>query len=564
MTTKFFAVLTHLGAAKLANATALGTQLQITQMAVGDGGGTLPLPNAAQTQLIGEKRRAALNSLSIDAANSSQIIAEQVIPETEGGWWIREIGLLDKDGVLIAIANCPETYKPQLQEGSGRTQTVRMVLIVSSTDAVTLKIDPSVVLATRKYVDDQVIIVKAYADNLMSAHLAATDPHSQYAPKVSPALTGKPTAPTAVKTDNSTQLATTAYVKLVNADYAPLASPALTGTPTTPTPAAGNNTQQLANTAFVQTAIAALVASSPAALDTLKELADALGNDPNFATTMTNALAAKMDKAKNGSDIANVATFLENLGLSDVAHLPQLTGVVGTSRNAKMSVTVASATATFTADELIVQTALGGLQYKLTNFNKSVNLATTGAGGMDTGTVPVNGYVGLYAIYNPTTKTSALLAVNTTSVLAPEVLYGIMPPGYAASALVSVWRVASSQFVIGYQVDRKIVTPVVPATTSTSLPASYIALGLATIVPINAKSVNGWVGITTTSSVNNQVFIASSASGIYEHLIQSSPITTLNASLPEIPIITPQAVYYKAATTGTVSLFVIDINGYTF
>ncbi|HDL7463940.1 TPA: phage tail protein [Yersinia enterocolitica] len=319
MTTKFFAILTNLGAAKLANATALGTQLQITHMAVGDGGGVLPLPDAAQTQLIGEKRRAALNSLSVDAANSSQIIAEQVIPETDGGWWIREIGLFDKDGVLIAIANCPETYKPQLQEGSGRTQTVRMVLIVSSTEAVTLKIDPSVVLATRKYADDKAIEVKSYADGLMVAHLAAADPHSQYAPKASPALTGKPTAPTAAKTDNSTQLATTAHIKLALADYAPLASPALTGTPTTPTAGAGSNTQQLANTAFVQAAIAALVASSPAALDTLKELADALGNDPNFATTMTNALAGKMDKAKNGSDIANVATFLENLGLGDAA-----------------------------------------------------------------------------------------------------------------------------------------------------------------------------------------------------------------------------------------------------
>lgn len=319
MTTKFFAILTNLGAAKLANATALGTQLQITRMAVGDGGGVLPLPNAAQTQLIGEKRRAALNSLSVDAANSSQIIAEQVIPETDGGWWIREIGLFDKDGVLIAIANCPETYKPQLQEGSGRTQTVRMVLIVSSTEAVTLKIDPSVVLATRKYADDKAIEVKSYADGLMVAHLAAADPHSQYAPKASPALTGKPTAPTAEKTDNSTQLATTAHIKLALADYAPLASPVLTGTPTTPTAGAGSNTQQLANTAFVQAAIAALVASSPAALDTLKELADALGNDPNFATTMTNALAGKMDKAKNGSDIANVATFLENLGLGDAA-----------------------------------------------------------------------------------------------------------------------------------------------------------------------------------------------------------------------------------------------------
>ncbi|MGE5078685.1 phage tail protein, partial [Yersinia enterocolitica] len=331
MTTKFFAILTNLGAAKLANATALGTQLQITHMAVGDGGGVLPLPNAAQTQLIGEKRRAALNSLSVDAANSSQIIAEQVIPETDGGWWIREIGLFDKDGVLIAIANCPETYKPQLQEGSGRTQTVRMVLIVSSTEAVTLKIDPSVVLATRKYADDKAIEVKSYADGLMVAHLAAADPHSQYAPKASPALTGKPTAPTAAKTDNSTQLATTAHIKLALADYAPLASPVLTGTPTTPTAGAGSNTQQLANTAFVQAAIAALVASSPAALDTLKELADALGNDPNFATTMTNALAGKMDKAKNGSDIANVATFLENLGLGDAAKK-------GIATNAEMQV----------------------------------------------------------------------------------------------------------------------------------------------------------------------------------------------------------------------------------
>ncbi|MFV8800735.1 phage tail protein [Yersinia sp. LJYL362] len=258
MTTKFFALLTNQGAAKLANATALGTQLQITHMAVGDGGGALPLPNAAQTQLIGEKRRAALNSLSVDAANSSQIIAEQVIPETDGGWWIREIGLFDKDGVLIAIANCPETYKPQLQEGSGRTQTVRMVLIVSSTEAVTLKIDPSVVLATRKYVDDKVIEVRTYTDNLLAAHLVATDPHTQYAPKASPSLTGKPLAPTAVKTDNSTQLATTAHVKLVAADYATLADPALTGKPTAPTATKADNSTQLANTAFVQAAISDL------------------------------------------------------------------------------------------------------------------------------------------------------------------------------------------------------------------------------------------------------------------------------------------------------------------
>lgn len=170
MTAKFFALLTNIGAAKLANATALGTRLEITQMAVGDGGGTLPTPNPAQTQLVNEQRRAALNTLSIDPVNTSQIIAEQVIPEAEGGWWIREIGLLDKDGDLIAVANCAETYKPLMQEGSGRTQTIRVILIVSSTAAVTLKIDPSVVLATRKYVDDKIIEVKQYADKLLSEH----------------------------------------------------------------------------------------------------------------------------------------------------------------------------------------------------------------------------------------------------------------------------------------------------------------------------------------------------------------------------------------------------------
>ncbi|MEV9537723.1 phage tail protein [Escherichia coli] len=156
MSTKFYTLLTDIGAAKLASAAALGVPLKITHMAVGDGGGTLPTPDAKQTALVNEKRRAALNMLYIDPHNSSQIIAEQVIPENEGGWWIREVGLFDESGALIAVGNCPESYKPQLAEGSGRTQTVRMVLITSSTDNITLKIDPAVVLATRKYVDDKI------------------------------------------------------------------------------------------------------------------------------------------------------------------------------------------------------------------------------------------------------------------------------------------------------------------------------------------------------------------------------------------------------------------------
>ncbi|WP_425275560.1 phage tail protein [Stutzerimonas zhaodongensis] len=163
------AILTAVGEARLANATALGVPWNITQLGVGDGNGAEPMPIRTQTALVNERRRAPLNQLSIDANNSSIIIAEQVIPEDVGGWWIREIGLYDEAGDLVAVANCPPTYKPELAQGSGRTQVVRLNILVSSTQSISLKIDPSVVLATR-----------AYADTLIVDHLAATDPHSQY------------------------------------------------------------------------------------------------------------------------------------------------------------------------------------------------------------------------------------------------------------------------------------------------------------------------------------------------------------------------------------------------
>ncbi|WP_240477138.1 tail fiber protein [Pectobacterium carotovorum] len=209
----------------------------------------------------------------------------------------------------------------------------------------------------------------------LQTHLAASDPHSQYAPKNSPALTGTPTAPTAASGSNDTQLATTAFVKaavaaLVNGSpaaldtlqelanalgndpnfsttvlnaiadvktdaasklnahasildahpqYAPKASPAFTGTPTAPTAASGSNDTQLATTAFVKAVVAALVNGSPAALDTLQELANALGNDPNFSTTVLNALAGKLAKDQNGADIPNAALFRKNIGIIESA-----------------------------------------------------------------------------------------------------------------------------------------------------------------------------------------------------------------------------------------------------
>ncbi|MGE8327268.1 phage tail protein [Pseudomonas urmiensis] len=150
---QFYAILTNVGTAKQANADALGIPWKITQLGVGDANGLDPTPNATQTSLINEWRRAPLNQLKVDDKDSSIIVAEQVIPAEIGGRWIREIALYDSDGDMVAVANCPPTYKPLLNQGSGRTQVVRMNLIVSSSSNVQLKIDPSVVLATREYVD---------------------------------------------------------------------------------------------------------------------------------------------------------------------------------------------------------------------------------------------------------------------------------------------------------------------------------------------------------------------------------------------------------------------------
>ncbi|EHE2618771.1 phage tail protein [Escherichia coli] len=285
MTVKYYAILTNQGAARLANATMLGSKLNLTQMAVGDANGVLPTPDPAQTKLINQKRIAPLNLLSVDPNNQSQIIAEQIIPENEGGFWIREIGLYDDEGVLIAVANCPETYKPQLQEGSGRTQTIRMILVVTNTEAITLKIDPSVVLATRKYVDDEVLELRLYVDDQMRNHIAAQDPHTQYAQKHNPTFTGEPKAPT---------------------------------------PAAGNNTTRIATTAFVQAAITALINGAPDTLDTLKEIAAAINNDPKFSATINNALSGKqpLDETLTHLSGKDVAGLLAYLGLGEGSALP--------------------------------------------------------------------------------------------------------------------------------------------------------------------------------------------------------------------------------------------------
>ena len=157
MSTKFKTVITTAGAAKLAAATVPGgKKVNLSAMAVGDGDGKLPVPDAGQTKLVHEVWRHALNKVSVDNKNKNYIVAELVVPPEVGGFWMRELGLYDDAGTLIAVSNMAESYKPELAEGSGRAQTCRMVIILSNVASVELSIDASTVMATQDYVDDKI------------------------------------------------------------------------------------------------------------------------------------------------------------------------------------------------------------------------------------------------------------------------------------------------------------------------------------------------------------------------------------------------------------------------
>ncbi|HAX7093008.1 phage tail protein [Escherichia coli] len=361
-TRKFKTIITDTGAKKLAQAAAPdGNPVRLTHMAVGDGGGTLPTPDSKQTRLVHEVWRHTVNRVILDATHQNRIIAELVIPPETGGFWIREIGVFDEHGDLIAVGNTAESYKPAVAEGSGRAQTFRTILTVSSTATVALTVDNTMVMATVDYVDDKLkeheqsrrhpdasLTAKGFvqlssATNSDSETLAATPKavkaaydlaNGKYtAQDATTARKGIVQLSSATNSTSETLAATPKAVKAVMDETnkkAPLNSPALTGTPTTPTAPKGTNNTQIASTAYVMAAIAALVDSSPDALNTLNELAAALGNDPNFATTMTNALAGKQPKDATLTALAGLATAADRFPYftgNDTASLATLTKV---------------------------------------------------------------------------------------------------------------------------------------------------------------------------------------------------------------------------------------------
>ncbi|ONU48653.1 hypothetical protein [Burkholderia cenocepacia] len=241
--------------------------------------------------------------------------------------------------------------------------------------------------------------------------------------------------------------------------------------------------------------------------------------------------------------------------------------VVGTARNVAMSITAASSSATLKADEVVVESALGGIGYRIANFNKSINLATTGAGGMDSGAAPASGYVAIYAIYNPSTGVSALLATNCTGSLAPEVYNaGSMPAGYGASALVSVWPTDSSgRLTVGFQRDRSVQITSTAAITTSSNATTQTQLSIAGVVPMNAKTISGVLHEASTATGSGVATITPGLGSVggqnLSGALTASQVSECNYS---IFLLTPQQVYYTTSVSAGTPTFIIYICAYTF
>lgn len=270
---------------------------------------------------------------------------------------------------------------------------------------------------------------------------------------------------------------------------------------------------------------------------------------------------------QNAVDDGTTTTLLANLKMAVGA---QSVGIVGDSRNSRVNITTATSTATYTADEVIVETALGGRRYVLANVNSTINLATTGAGGMDAGSAPISGVVALYLIYNPTSGAKALLGVNATAAAVPEVYGGAnMPIGFTASALRGLlFTNSSGQFGVQYMFGRTVRFAPVVVLTETTQHAAYTSFSIsAAQLPLNAKT--AFVSVTTTNNTAGQYMenhVASDVNGMADVVYsgQQPAINQGTSAAGEIPVPTPGVLFRKNTTAGGTATFNFFASGFSF
>lgn len=392
-----------------------------------------------------------------------------------------------------------------------------------------------------------------FLKNQQTAHQEAADPHTQYLREDKKATEAQAIA----GLDNESWMTALRVAQAINALAATIAnaSETVAGKVELATPAetiTGADTTRATHAAGVKAAIdaavAALLDSTPATLNTLNELAAALGDDANFATSMATALSAK-------------------LNITD--YHPSASAPVGASVNAKMVIAADSASGTFTADEIIVETALGGTAYRLTNYSQTVNLATVGAAGMDTGLAPVSGYVSLYAI-TKADGTKSILACNASTSSGSVYSGANMPAGYVASALIAIIPTnASRQFIAGGILGRKFFyepCPVVLNLTS-GLSVTYTAVDLSAAVPPAASSAILNIGQPVGGNSQLSGIVAANSDGLASAIVNlygnSYAVDGFYSGIQvTLPIFEAQTMYYKVGTA--VNGIRINVSGYVF
>ncbi|WP_325918048.1 phage tail protein [Pseudomonas frederiksbergensis] len=548
--TIFGGMLTTLGANKKTNCDALGIPWEPKYMLIGDANGTDPVPSPSQTRLINQVYKAQLNQLRVSEQDANVLIAELVLPPDVGGWWIRELALEDKDGVFCAVSNVAPSYKPLLEQNSGRNQVVRMHIITNGTSNIQLKIDPSVVLATRQYVDDSIknvlpvdkapgefTRVKVNSRGVVTSGdnpdtLAGLGIKDSYTKAEIEAIIAQASAlPVGATVAFPLDKVAPGFLELDGSVKSIAAYPdlaAFLGTAFNKgDEGAGNFRLPESRGEFLRgwdhgrgVDAGRLVGSwqadefkshvhqldSPANPTGFGQDKVARGNrsDSN-GTPLTTATGGTETRPRNlaviwcikawnapinqgNIDIAALTTIVEQLSIRGA--------MVGASK-ARMNVSVASANATFTADEVILQDA-GGKSYRIKAFSQTVNLASAlkGLGAMDVGGAPASGYVALYALYNPATNARSLMAVNATATVAPELYSGAnAPAGFSASALLTVVPTDSGGNLVVCSVEDRMVTIGAKLIFTGAASVTNGPIPLASTVPPNAVRANGLMGL---------------------------------------------------------------------
>lgn len=280
--------------------------------------------------------------------------------------------------------------------------------------------------------------------------------------------------------------------------------------------------------------------------------------------SIMSAVLAQFSVDLTGSNAVDDGTTTTLLAMLKSAVSAQSLGVVGSARNLRMYVDTASASATLTADEIIVESALGGLRYCLSSLSKTINLATTGAGGMDTGSAPVSGFVALYAIYNPTTDTAALLATNAPSLVGNVYGGANMPAGYTASALVTVVPTDATGKIKPVLVQGRVISiPITVALTSNTAVGALTSISLSAVIPANAKAIAGELSIASTSTSTVALTVAADANSLSQQNTTASVGSSAYVANFALRLAIAQTLSWSSTNTAGVPTYAIYVSSYT-